>query len=70
MDLNTAKLCLDCEEVFESALRCPRCGSESCHPLRQWVKPLGEASGRVMRGKNLLVPIGRPGVQVLSEAAV
>ncbi|MBI4460788.1 MAG: hypothetical protein HY648_12120 [Acidobacteria bacterium] len=36
--LRSARLCLDCETVFQEA-RCPSCGSESFFPLSRWVRP-------------------------------
>jgi len=47
MDLSMAKLCLDCEKIFDAELRCPRCGSESWHPITAWIRPMDEASSRV-----------------------
>ena len=36
--LENARLCLDCDTVFDEA-RCPSCGSESYFPLSRWVRP-------------------------------
>jgi len=36
--LHSARLCMDCEAIFEEA-RCPRCSSESFYPLSRWVRP-------------------------------
>lgn len=36
--LQNARLCLDCDTVFEEA-QCPRCSSESYFPLSRWVRP-------------------------------
>jgi hypothetical protein len=36
--LENARLCMDCDTVFDSAL-CPSCGSESYFPLSRWVRP-------------------------------
>ena len=47
MRLNRARLCLDCEEVYEGA-HCPTCASETFAYLTQWV-PAQE--GRVRRRK-------------------
>ena len=43
MDLRMARLCLDCEEIFEGKSRCPRCDSETWHPIMGWIRPMGEA---------------------------
>jgi hypothetical protein len=36
--LEHARLCMDCDTVFDAAL-CPSCGSESYFPLSRWVRP-------------------------------
>lgn len=36
--LQNARLCLDCETIFEEA-QCPSCTSESYMPVSRWVKP-------------------------------
>lgn len=43
--LQNARLCMDCDTVFEEP-RCPSCGGESYHPLSRWVRPAiaGQAS--------------------------
>lgn len=38
ISLQNARLCLDCDTVFEEA-RCPACSSESFFPLSRWVRP-------------------------------
>lgn len=42
MELRTARLCLDCEEVHD-APQCPVCGSETFTFITRWVPP---AEGR------------------------
>ena len=37
MKLNTARLCLDCDEVHDEA-QCPVCASESFAFIKRWVK--------------------------------
>jgi hypothetical protein len=37
MKLNTARLCLDCDEVHDEA-QCPSCASESFAFIKRWVK--------------------------------
>ncbi len=54
MDLRMARLCLDCEELFEVRARCPKCGSESWYPIMSWIAPMGEAETRVVRWKDAL----------------
>ena len=39
--LENARLCLDCDTVFEEA-QCPSCSSESFFPLSRWVRPSNE----------------------------
>ena len=36
--LENARLCLDCDTVFEEQ-RCPSCSSETFFPLGRWVRP-------------------------------
>lgn len=36
MNIRTARLCLDCEEIHDSQ-QCPRCGSETFAFLSRWV---------------------------------
>ena len=40
--LENARLCLDCDTVFEEP-QCPSCSSESFFPLSRWVRPSNEA---------------------------
>ena len=47
--LQNARLCLDCDTVFEEA-RCPSCSSESFFPLSRWVRP-AMASDKASLGK-------------------
>ncbi len=60
MDLRMARLCLDCEEIFEGKSRCPRCDSESWHPIMGWIRLVSEAYIRVVRRKDVLVLAKRP----------
>jgi len=69
MDLGMARLCLDCEEIFEGKPRCPRCESESWHPIIGWVKPMGEARTRVVLRKDVLVQEKRPQSEPLTGTA-
>ena len=44
MKIGSAKVCLDCEELFEVAQSCPRCGSTSWWYISRWIaKMVGEA---------------------------
>jgi hypothetical protein len=38
IDLRRAKLCLDCEAIFQG-LQCPACTSESFVPITRWIRP-------------------------------
>ena len=42
MLLENARLCLDCDTVFDDA-QCPSCSSESYVPLSRWVRPARES---------------------------
>ncbi|MBI3894624.1 MAG: hypothetical protein HY313_01700 [Acidobacteria bacterium] len=46
--LQNARLCLDCDTVFEEA-RCPRCSSESFFPLSRWVRPAMASDSATLR---------------------
>ncbi len=56
MDLRMARLCLDCEEIFEDKSRCPRCSSETWHPIMGWIRPMSEAETRVTMRNNAVAP--------------
>jgi hypothetical protein len=70
MHLRMAMLCLDCEEIFEGKPRCPRCGSETWHPIRSWIRPMSEASRRAVRRKDILVIAKRGRRELLTGTAV
>ena len=38
VELRRAKLCLDCEAIFQGP-RCPACTSESFIPVTRWIRP-------------------------------
>lgn len=40
MKVGMAKICLDCEELFDCGEHCPRCGSPSWWYLRNWLPRL------------------------------
>ena len=46
--LANARLCMDCDTVFEEA-RCPSCSSESFFPLSRWVRPAREPAEQASR---------------------
>jgi hypothetical protein len=48
--LQNARLCLDCDTVFEEQ-RCPSCSSESYFPLSRWVSPAVASEKVVARRK-------------------
>ena len=50
MKLKDARLCLDCEEVYEGA-QCPKCASGWNVYLRRWVKVLQDAVSDCDRGE-------------------
>jgi len=60
MTLKMARLCLDCEEIFEGKTICPRCGSETWYPIMGWIRPMGEASRGVVRMKDVLALAKHP----------
>jgi hypothetical protein len=64
MELKMARLCLDCEEIFEGDSICPRCGSESWHPIMGWIRPLSEADRSVVRSNDLLVLAKSPQMEL------
>lgn len=43
--LENARLCLDCDTVFDAPL-CPSCSSESYFPLSRWIRPALDESRR------------------------
>ncbi len=70
MTLKMARLCLDCEEIFEGKSRCPRCGSETWYPIMGWIRPMGEAHRRVAKRKDVLGLAKRPRSELLTGAAI
>lgn len=40
MQLRTAKLCIDCEEIFQREDRCPKCGGSEWKWLSHWLVPI------------------------------
>jgi hypothetical protein len=70
MDLRMARLCLDCEEIFEGKARCPRCDSETWHPIMGWIRPMSEAERRVVRRKDILFLAKRPHRELLTGTTI
>lgn len=79
MQLRTARLCLDCEEVHD-APRCPSCASDTFTFLTRWVpaperrtRPRATTSPQAEVYRNLLAPPesgGSPGRRWLKQGAV
>jgi anaerobic ribonucleoside-triphosphate reductase len=45
MNVKEAKICLDCEEIYDFTMThffCPKCGSEKSWLLVNWLKSIGE----------------------------
>jgi hypothetical protein len=68
MQLRTARLCLDCEEVHD-AQRCPSCASETFTFITRWVpaperrhRPRPTTSPEAEVYKNLLNPEANPSI--------
>ena len=68
MQLRSARLCLDCEEVHDAS-QCPACTSEMYVPITRWVpaperrnRPRSASSSRVEAYRALLDAEPRPSV--------
>ena len=65
--LENARLCLDCDTVFDEP-RCPSCSSETYFPLSRWVRPsreeleTGPAPEPTHKVRNTSLVLGRAGV--------
>jgi hypothetical protein len=46
--LKDARLCLDCETVFDEP-KCPRCDSVGFYPLIRWVQPAIDSEAAAVR---------------------
>ena len=55
MQLNVARLCLDCEEVHD-AQRCPVCASETFAYLTRWVPRIETRTAPQPAARPLVVP--------------
>lgn len=67
--LKTAKICLDCETIYEGSI-CDRCGSKFSWPVINWVGSMNDQSGMIRTAEGW-VP-GRPAnaevIKVFSQA--
>lgn len=41
MKIEEAKICLDCDEIYEGSSLCPNCGGRIGWPLREWIGSMG-----------------------------
>lgn len=49
MKLSTARLCMDCNEVFQGSGNCPACGYPATVALMPWVDTPAECLGVLTR---------------------
>jgi hypothetical protein len=56
MQLNVARLCLDCEEIHDDAQRCPVCASETFAYLTRWVPRIDTRTAPPPPARPLVVP--------------
>jgi len=66
--LENARLCLDCDTVFDAA-RCPSCDSESYFPLSRWVRPSNEAPAAQEAGADEPGRLPKPRQRTLTTKA-
>ncbi len=45
MKIEEAKICLDCDEIYEGASYCPNCSGRIGWPLKQWIGTIGRETG-------------------------
>ena len=41
MKIEEAKICLDCDEIYEGSSLCPNCSGRIGWPLREWIGSMG-----------------------------
>ena len=41
MKIEEAKICLDCDEIYEGSALCPNCGGRIGWPLKEWIGTIG-----------------------------
>lgn len=54
MKLQSAILCVDCEELIDAATHprtCPKCGSRVLHLLALWLRPKSNDDSNLMKEK-------------------
>ena len=54
MKLSQAKICINCDELFQSSApsgACPVCGEDNWRWLQSWVRPLRSAAEHVRQGE-------------------
>ncbi len=42
MKLAVARICIDCEEIYEGGMVCPSCTSKSGIPLSRWIQTMAD----------------------------
>ncbi len=47
MKIEEAKICLDCDEIYEGTSFCPNCSGRIGWPLKQWIGTIGREAGVV-----------------------
>jgi len=50
MKLADARICIDCEEIYEGSIICPACTAKSGIPLSKWIQTMAdyERNGEVI----------------------
>ena len=51
MKIEEAKICLDCDEIYEGNSYCPNCSGRIGWPLKQWIGTIGRENGAVELGE-------------------
>lgn len=47
MKIEEAKICLDCDEIYEGSTLCPNCSGRIGWPLREWIGTMGRGAEAV-----------------------
>jgi hypothetical protein len=47
MKIKEAKICLDCDEIYEGTTFCPNCSGRIAWPLREWIGTIGRESSEL-----------------------
>lgn len=45
MKIEEAKICLDCDEIYEGTSFCPNCSGRMGWPLKEWIGTIGRETG-------------------------